>query len=188
MKKHILILACNIFLVGIRSLQALPLEIEKSINYLVKNNPHQLSKTEYGLIAEILISKTPCNMLVFGVGRDSDLWIKLNNRGTTVFLEDNPMWLNLITQNIPEINAHLVTYNTQRNQWIDLLNRNIEAELLLNLPKEIMETRWDIIFVDAPAGWADQTPGRMKSISTAAKLAFLSKNCNVFVHDCDVSV
>lgn len=37
-------------------------------------------------------------------------------------------------------------------------------------------------------GWSDAKPGRMKSIYTAAKLAHSSKDCSVFVHDCDRQV
>lgn len=184
MKKK-LILACVISLLNIFTLEAIPAEIEKEIRCLVKNNPEQLSVEEYVLIAEKLIHKAPCNMLVFGVGRDSRLWIKLNSQGTTVFIEDSPIWLERIRQEIPQINAYFVTYNTKRTEWQELLNRNIEAELLLDLPRGIAKRRWDIIFVDAPEGWSDEKPGRMKSIYTAAKLALSFKNCDVFVHDCD---
>ena len=187
-KKYILALACTISLLCAYTLEALPAEVKEEIHCLVKNNPNQLSEAEYGLIAETLIDKTPCNMLVFGVGRDSSLWITINGQGTTVFLEDNPIWFDRISLEIPQIDAYLVIYNTQRNQWLELLNRNIEGELLLELPKEITDIKWDIIFVDAPEGWSDEKPGRMKSIFTAAKLAHSSKDCVVFVHDCDRQV
>jgi len=188
MKKYILASAFISSLLCSYTLESLSTEINDEIRCLVKNNPHQLSEAEYRLIAETIIDKTPCNILVFGVGRDSRLWIDINRQGLTVFLEDNPIWLDRISLELPEINAYLVTYNTLRKQWKGLLNRNIEAELLLELPKEILETKWDIIFVDAPEGWSDEKPGRMKSIFTAAKLAYISGNCDVFVHDCDRKV
>lgn len=185
MKKYILALACNLPLLCSFSLGALPSELKEEIHHLVKSNPHQLSQAEYELIVEKVVSKAPCNMLVFGVGRDSSLWIKVNSHGTTVFLEDSPTWLNRISQQIPEINVHLVTYNTKRRQWRELLVKNLEEELYLEIPKVIAETKWDIIFVDGPQGWGDDTPGRMKSIYTAAKLAHSSHECHVFVHDCE---
>jgi uncharacterized protein (TIGR01627 family) len=188
MKIYILTIVYNIFLLYSYTLEALSPDIKKEIRCLVKNNLHQLSEAEYELIATTLIDKTPCNMLVFGVGRDSSLWVKLNCQGITVFLEDNQIWFDRISLEIPQINAYLVTYDTKRNQWLELLNRNIEAELFLELPKEIKENKWDIIFVDAPEGWSDEKPGRMKSIFTAAKLAHSSKDCHVFVHDCDRQV
>lgn len=187
MKKYVLALACKIFLLHSYAIQALPAEMKEEIRCLVKDNPHQLSEAEYELIAETLIAKTPCNMLVFGVGRDSRLWININGQGNTVFLEDNLVWFDRISAEIPQIQAYFVTYNTERKQWLTLLNSN-EAELLLDLPREVSETKWDIVFVDAPEGWSDEKPGRMKSIFTAAKLAHSSKGCAVFVHDCDRQV
>ena len=178
-------------MVGIISLMcscmaaALAPELKEEIQCLVNSNPHQLSVAEYGLIADRVISRSPCNMLVFGVGRDSRLWTSINSRGKTVFLEDNRMWLDHVRQNIPNINAHLVCYNTLRSRWQELLHRSDEQELLMELPQEITDTKWDIIFVDAPDGSSDRKPGRMKSIFTAAKLAHSSKGCDVYVHDCN---
>ena len=51
------------------------------------------------------------------------------------------------------------------------------------MPQEVEKENWDIILVDAPAGWGDQTPGRMKSIFIASQLA--ANYTDVFVHDCD---
>jgi glucuronoxylan 4-O-methyltransferase len=165
-------------------LSAISNEIKEEIAELAKNNPYQLSEAEYTLIVEMLISKSPCNMLVFGVGKDSKLWINLN-LGKTVFLEDNLSWFERICAEIPHINAHLVEYNTQRKEWKSWLKKARREDLLLNLPLEVWETKWDIIFVDGPEGWTDEKPGRMKSIYTAAMLAQKSQNCEVFVHDCD---
>jgi len=187
-RNYFLAFVCNILLPFSPYLQALPPNIEVQIRNLVRNNPQQLSVVEYALIAATLSHKTPCNMLVFGMGRDSSLWITINEQGTTIFLEDNQEWFDRISQENPQINAYLVTYNTQRRQWQELLNRNDEAKLLLDLPDVIKEVKWDLIFVDAPEGWSDEKPGRMKSIFTAAKLAHDSKNCHVFVHDCNRNV
>ena len=167
------------------NLDALDDKIREEIKDLVKNNPLQLVEDEYTLIAETLIKKSPCNMLVFGVGRDSEMWIKNNSLGKTVFLEDNKTWFNRISAKIPHINAHLVKYSTKRKDWQYWLDENHTNELLLDLPLEIREMKWDIIFVDGPEGWSDEKPGRMKSIFTAAYLAHQYKDCHVFVHDCD---
>ena len=126
-------------------------------------------------------------MLVFGLGKDSKLWMDNNSLGKTVFLEDDKTWFDRICAEIPGINAYLVNYNSQRKDWQNWLKGNTQ-DLLLDLPSEILETKWDIIFVDAPAGWSDETPGRMKSIYTAAHLAHKSKGCHVFVHDCNRKV
>ena len=171
------------------ALSAIDNETEKRIDHLVKSNPNQLSILEYSLIANTVEEKGPCNMLVFGVGRDSLLWMDLNNGGLTVFLEDDSKWLNFAKMKLTNIQAYLVKYHTQRRDWKKILlseNRNLlEIE---NLPEIITTTAWDIIFVDGPTGYDDNTPGRMKSIYTAAKLAQCSRNCSVFVHDCDREV
>jgi uncharacterized protein (TIGR01627 family) len=78
------------------------------------------------------------------------------------------------------ITGYLVNYSTQRKQWKELLQ---SPELLnMELPKEIVKKKWDVILVDAPEGWEDSTPGRMKSIFVASQLA--KNSCDVFAHDC----
>ena len=165
---------------------------QEQITKLVESNPHQLSEQEYLYITETISSKIPGNFLIFSVGKDSGLWMDINAEGKTVFLEDNPEWLQWAKSTYQGMEAYLVKYDTQRKQWQDLLNRQREGEncLSMELPESIISTEWDFIFVDAPAGYLDETPGRMKSIYTAAKLAFTSRtnHTDVFVHDCDREV
>lgn len=160
-------------------------ELAQRIVELKKINRAQLSIKEYGLIAEEIVNHRPCSVLVFGVGKDSSLWIDTNKDGETVFLEDNLKWLNHLLLSIQGIYAYKVSYDTLRTQWKYFLEPENESLLLLPLPTEIREKRWDIIFVDAPAGMSDKTPGRMKSIYTAAHLAHKYGNTHVFVHDCN---
>ena len=165
---------------------------QEQITKLVESNPHQLSEQEYLYITETISSKIPGNFLIFSVGKDSGLWMDINAEGKTVFLEDNPEWLHWAKSMYQDMEAYLVKYDTQRKQWQDLLNRQREGEncLSMELPENLLATEWDFIFVDAPAGYLDETPGRMKSIYTAAKLAFTSRtnHTDVFVHDCDREV
>ena len=51
------------------------------------------------------------------------------------------------------------------------------------LPKDILDTEWDAILVDAPRGTRWYRRGRMMSIYTASVLAKRSRG-HVFVHDC----
>jgi len=154
---------------------------------LVENNPGQMSVAEYSYITDVVGEKTPCNFLIFGVGKDSRFWIEVNKNGKTVFLEDNQDWLNQVRASLPEIDAYSVSYKTARRQWLDLLVQHSHGidSLLMELPESLWQTQWDFIFVDAPAGYADEVPGRMQSIYTAAFLAFSNGNTDVFVHDCD---
>jgi len=155
---------------------------------LVKNNPHQLSAKEYTLIAQEVLKKAPCNLLVFGVGNDSSLWIDLNKGGNTVFLEDSEKWLTKVREQLPQLCAYLVRYNHKRKQWSELLAKLNNHTLFASIPPHILTTKWDIIFVDGPEGWSDEKPGRMSSIYMAALLAHKNKNSQVFIHDCDRQV
>ena len=51
------------------------------------------------------------------------------------------------------------------------------------LPEDVRNTKWDIIVVDAPAGWSDKYPCRMKSIYEAYNLSKNQKGVDIFVHD-----
>jgi glucuronoxylan 4-O-methyltransferase len=125
--------------------------------------------------------KTPCSLLVFGLGNDTVFWSLLNQGGNTVFLEDNEFWLKRICQQTPGIKAVLVEFNTKRSDWKKLLES--PASLDMSLPDEISAQKWDIVVVDGPAGYDDNTSGRMKSIYTASKL--VKSGGDVFVHDCN---
>jgi glucuronoxylan 4-O-methyltransferase len=69
------------------------------------------------------------------------------------------------------------------SDWKILLNQD-PKNLAIELPPEILETAWDLIFVDAPEGYEATKPGRMQSIYMASILAQKGK-AHVFVHDCD---
>src|SRR5690606_8636165 len=77
--------------------------------------------------------------------------------------------------------VHLVQYGTQRRFWRALLDD--EDRLAMDLPHDVFARHWDVIIVDAPAGFDDTTPGRMKSIYAASRLA--RPGTRVFVHDCE---
>ena len=55
--------------------------------------------------------------------------------------------------------------------------------LEMDLPQQVLDTTWDVIFVDGPPGNKKRSHGRMQSIYTAYKLA--NKNTEIFVHDCN---
>ncbi|MGL4498988.1 MAG: class I SAM-dependent methyltransferase [Planktothrix sp.] len=154
---------------------------------LVEQNQGQLSFEEYAYITDVVSAKHPGNFLIFGVGKDSELWIEVNKNGRTVFIEDNKTWLNEALKNNPEIEAYCVEYGIIRKNWLNLLiayNQGNDC-LSLTLPDSVLQTQWDFIFVDAPAGYADETPGRMKSIYMASQLGAMHGKTDIFVHDSD---
>lgn len=160
--------------------------IKKAIKKLVKNNPKQLSIREYEYICNTVVGKRGCNMLVFGLGRDSELWRRVNKKGETFFLENSISWFAQIRTENPRINGFLIKYYTLRKNWKQLLE-NPSTDLMLALPAEIDNKNWDVIFVDGPKGSNDEAPGRMQSIYTASVLSE-KRNIDVFVHDCDREV
>ena len=54
--------------------------------------------------------------------------------------------------------------------------------LEMTLPNYVEKEKWDIILVDGPHGYGDETPGRMKSIYLASRL--VNNSGDILVHDC----
>ena len=144
----------------------------------------QLSTEQIVLIHRAIKKHPHCRLLVFGLGNDTPLWMEANRHGETVFLEDNDKWFEHVTKLYPQIKAYRVHYPTQRSQWHDLLNRT--KDLMMQLPAEVANRKWDVILVDAPAGYSDKNPGRMQSIYTASRL--IGKGGHIFVDDCNRKV
>ena len=132
-------------------------------------------------IADTIKEKAPCRMLVFGLGNDSGFWTRINSGGRTVFLEDNRAWMERITSMDDSIEAYPVKYGTRLRQWKELLKS--PDDLDMDLPEEVVSVEWDIVLVDAPKGCRENSPGRMKSIYTAADIGI--SGTDVFVHDCN---
>jgi hypothetical protein len=154
-----------------------------AIRELVERNPGQATFEEYRLVYDVLVDRAPCRMLVFGAGRDSELWLDANEGGTTVFLENARKWADFARQAIPGIVVHTVRYPTLRVLWP--LLRRVESLLLMrDLPESVSSEQWDVILVDAPRGTRWYRPGRMMSVYTASVLARQPGSTDVFVHDC----
>lgn len=149
-----------------------------------KLNEIQLSTEQLKYIAITVKEKAFCKLLIFGLGNDSMFWLKLNGGGVTVFLEDNIDWLQKITKKSKDLIVFPVNYNTKITDWKMLLES--PSLLDMTLPENVEKEEWDIIFVDAPGGWNDQTSGRMKSIYLSSRL--VKNSCDIFVHDCNREV
>ena len=133
------------------------------IRALVESNPGQASEAEYTLVHDVLTGQAPCNLLVFGVGRDSSLWMDTNDGGLTVFVEDVKPWAAYAREHVEGITVIDVRYWTLRIMWHVL--RFVPAALFMrSLPAEVLDTEWDVILVDAPRGTRWYRRGRMMSI------------------------
>jgi uncharacterized protein (TIGR01627 family) len=148
----------------------------------------QLQREELRPIVDAIRSRPGCSLLVFGCGNDSVFWERVNHDGTTTFVEDDPDWAEQTAARLDRARVHLVTYGTTLDEWPSLLHQ--PGRLELALPPEVADRRYDVVVVDAPAGYerhfeltGREAPGRMQSIYTASRL--VAPDGYVFVHDCD---
>jgi len=186
-----------------------PIQLRAILHYATSRVVPQQSLDEITLSFDVLRSISPCNFLVFGLGHDSLMWASFNSPGTTLFLEEDPKWVQTILRNAPDLNAHTVNYSTKLSESNALLSSyksqpdcfppdnaylrgNEKCRLALSgLPNEVYDKEWDIIMIDAPRGWFPEAPGRMAAIYTAAVMARKRKGSgvtHVFLHDVERKV
>ncbi|MDZ7839360.1 MAG: hypothetical protein U5R46_00855 [Gammaproteobacteria bacterium] len=146
----------------------------------------QFEPVEIHAVYESIVRFPACRLLVFGAGQDSALWCLLNRSGRTVFLENDEHWVSMVSRRHPSIDCRLVRYFHNILDWQALLDRPEDLEMAL--PRDILDTAWDVVLVDGPAGYElDRTfPGRMSSIYIASKL--VDEDGAVFVHDAERQV
>ncbi|KAK9934367.1 hypothetical protein M0R45_021514 [Rubus argutus] len=184
------------------------IQLQAILHYATSQTTPQQSKGEISVSFEVLKSRSPCNFLVFGLGHDSLMWASFNPRGTTLFLEEDPKWVQTVLKKAPQLRAETVNYQTQLKQADDLLSSyksepacapseavlrgNTRCRLALsNLPDEVYEKEWDLIMIDAPRGYFPEAPGRMGAIFSAAIMARRRQGSgptHVFLHDVDRKV
>ncbi len=149
-----------------------------------KINGIQLGTSELLLIAKTVEKYTNARFLVFGFGNDIQLRQNVNHRGLTIFIEDNHFWIDRVSSRVIDLNVIKIKYKTRLKEWKLLLDTPEKLEM--SLPEHITSEKFDVILVDAPAGYDNSTPGPMQSIYTASKL--IKKGGDVFVHDCNREV
>lgn len=176
------------------------------IHYAATNETPQQTLKEMSVTARVLERRSPCNFLVFGLGRDSLMWSALNHGGRTVFLEEDESWIAAVRRTAPSLESYHVVYTTKLHQADALLQSATAAAApacaalagdmrssrcplaLAGLPDAVTGTEWDMIMVDAPTGYFAGAPGRMSAIYTAGMMARRRKKAgetDVFVHDVD---
>ena len=162
-----------------------PLNYKDSIKMLVENNPGQMSYAQYVHGYELIKSKQGCNLLIFGVGRDSLLWNESNKSGKTVFLEDNLEWIRLTLSQNSFLDVRQIVYTNVGYEAKRLLEEYESGKnnLGLDLDTDIRNTKWDVIIVDAPVGTYEDNPGRMKSIYESYNLTKTNLGADIFIHD-----
>lgn len=182
---------------------AAPVQLEAIIHYATSHIVPQQNYAEISITFNVLKTRSPCNFLVFGLGYDSLMWNALNPGGRTLFLEEDPKWVQTVLKGAPVLRANAVKYKTHLSQADELLSHYKsepdcspqKADIrgptkcrlaLTGLPNEFYETEWDLIMIDAPRGYYAEAPGRMGAIFSAAVMARNRKgpgNTHVFLHD-----
>ncbi|KAL7603166.1 probable methyltransferase At1g27930 [Lactuca sativa] len=157
-----------------------------------------LSEKELTFLSDIILQKSPCNLLVFGL---EDQYLKLptiNKGGATVFLEDKPEKLMKMKGNGDGVQVFRIRYKTSAKEAYKLLKharrdsscsvRRLTSKCKIavtGFPKEVLKIKWDVIVVDGPGGDGPESPGRMGAIYMAGVLARSGNGTNVVVHDVD---
>ncbi|KAK9109997.1 hypothetical protein Sjap_018057 [Stephania japonica] len=182
-----------------------PTLVDTLIHYVTTNITPQQTLREISVTSRVLLDKSPCKFLVFGLGRDSPMWSSLNFGGRTVFLEEDKSWIEQVRQQFPYLESYHVEYESKVHQAMQLMKigqdeeeckevvdpRSSKCRLALKgMPREVYETEWDLIMVDAPTGYHQDAPGRMTAIYTAGLMARNrgEGETHVFVHDVDRTV
>ncbi|XP_022775663.1 probable methyltransferase At1g27930 [Durio zibethinus] len=180
-------------------------QLQAIIHYATSHIVPQQNFEEISVTFDVLKKRSPCNFLVFGLGYDSLMWASLNPSGSTVFLEEDPQWVQTVLKDAPSLHAHAVKYRTQLKEAVDLLSHvrsepncfpskaylrgNEKCKLALTgFPDEFYDTEWDLIMIDAPRGYFAEAPGRMAAIFSASVMARNRKGSgvtHVFLHDVD---
>jgi hypothetical protein len=115
----------------------------------------QLSKNQIHWIADELYAAglgkgVSTNLLVFGLGKDSILWRKLNCLGRTVFIENWKEWINKILALDPSLEVYEVQYNTT----LDKADEFFSQPWSLPVPSSVASDCFDVVLVDAPQGYS----------------------------------
>ncbi|CAH1423174.1 unnamed protein product [Lactuca virosa] len=132
-----------------------------------------LSEKELRFLSDIILQKSPCNLLVFGL---EDQYLKLptiNKGGATVFLEDKPEKLMKMKGNGDGVQVFRIRYKTSAK----------EAYKLLKHARR--DSSCSVRRLTSKCGDGPESPGRMGAIYMAGVLARSGNGTNVVVHDVD---
>jgi uncharacterized protein (TIGR01627 family) len=148
----------------------------------------QMTPAQYFRIAAEILRRAPCRLLVFGAGRNTELYMGANVGGRTVVLERHPAWIDAVRPLGCEVVR--VVYQTRvRNGLVEpcpplrVEGTTASSNSLEDVLGWLLEEGWDVILVDGPEGYRPDDPGRQQSIALAARLA--RPGTTVFLHDGD---
>ncbi len=147
---------------------------------------YQMSAREYTEILKVLAQRAPCRLLVYGVGKDSHVYHRLNagEGAVTLFVEHDAAWADTVAKDTPGLEILRVRYTTTVGASL----AGIKAGQRTTASTGVMDmgVDWDVIIVDGPPGEVHTNPGRELPIMEAATFALearQTKRVDVFVHD-----
>jgi 16S rRNA G966 N2-methylase RsmD len=130
------------------------------------------------------------NVLVWGMGYDTQMLKDMSCRGRVVFIETNTKWYNLIKH---QTNAEAYQIEMEKRlfdankKFMSLTSKNATLDTWLDvstlLPMNVSRTRWDVIIIDGPPASNPHTEGRHHAIYTTRKM--VHKGTIVFLDDCE---
>jgi Nucleotide-diphospho-sugar transferase/Polysaccharide biosynthesis len=91
-------------------------------------------------------------------------------------LVDGKRWFDVVTSKYPKLVAYTVDYTTTNtvssyNRYSGHPDEWTTLEMKSGFPKVVLDTRWDVILVDAPLGYPNTGPGRYQSLYMTSLLA-----------------
>lgn len=139
--------------------------------------------TVYLLVEYIYSKNRSCNILVFGLGKDSAIWKNANKDGYTLFVEDSRKWVKKVCgDSIDKWNVLIYKYPTNVKSSLRKFNENVKFVEEVEIPEEIKNRNWDLIIIDAPNGGnSKKSPGRSIPIAWTARI--VTDNTLVIVDD-----
>ncbi|GJM98863.1 hypothetical protein PR202_ga15910 [Eleusine coracana subsp. coracana] len=173
-----------------------------------------LAPKELALLRSLVAARAPCRLLVFGLSPQLLALAAVNSGAgaSSAFVTDIPEDADaarLLSGDSEGVSVHVAWYHDAAAEAWPLLRRargspacrrptgtvrksGCHLALTSSLPREVLETRWDLVVVDGPSGGAPEEPGRMGTIYTAAALARAAVGSgevvDVAVHDVDRTV
>ena len=142
----------------------------------------QLSMGQIYAIGSAIRAAAPgANVLIFGCGRDSELWNAINFDGHTVFLENDPARLDRARSGNASLQIEEVSYGDRTVS--SSLPIDEEALSAYPVPEPMLDRPWDVILIDAPPGHKASAPGRSLPIYWSSKVA--QAETQIFIDDYD---
>ncbi|MDQ0468745.1 hypothetical protein [Labrys wisconsinensis] len=139
----------------------------------------QISPAQIEAVASIVRARAPgARFLVFGLGRDSPMWQRLNADGETLFVEDKPAYVEAARQAMPQ--ARIVVADYAATTVLGSFAMSPAALDAIAMPEELRGS-WDVVLIDGPAGYWPGDPGRLVPLAWTSRL--MARHTHVFVDD-----